>query len=62
MVLASAAHSNPRKEDLAGLPNKQVVMRLSVSDSTLRRSRRRAIAILAQELAGQRGPLPDRSS
>jgi hypothetical protein len=42
-----------RGEYLLGIPNKQLMTRLSVSESTFHRNRREAIAILARELADQ---------
>jgi len=42
-----------REEYLQGRPNKQIMTRLSVSESTFHRNRRDAIAILARELANQ---------
>jgi len=42
-----------REEYLLGRPNKQIMTRLNVSESTFHRNRRDAIAILARELANQ---------
>lgn len=42
-----------REEYLLSLPNKQIVARHHISESTFHRNRREAIVILARELAKQ---------
>lgn len=44
-----------REEYVLALPNKQIVARHAISESTFHRQRREAIAILAQELGKQEG-------
>ncbi|MGI8550694.1 MAG: hypothetical protein ACR2PL_07890, partial [Dehalococcoidia bacterium] len=48
------------EEYLQGLPNKQIMTRLSISESTFHRNRREAIAILARELGTQEQRLAQR--
>ena len=40
-----------REEYLLGMPNNQIMTRHSISEGTFHRNRRRAVAVLAQELA-----------
>jgi hypothetical protein len=47
-----------REEYLLGRPNKQIMTRHSISEGTFHRNRRRAIAVLAVELARQEEQLP----
>jgi hypothetical protein len=47
-----------REEYLLGRPNKQIMTCHSISEGTFHRNRRRAVAVLAVELARQEEQLP----
>jgi hypothetical protein len=50
---AALQHGILREEYVLGMPNKQIMTRRGISESTFHRNRRAAIAILARELAKQ---------